>query len=77
MQILLSIVMARNMNISFLGTSSGGGPSISRNCSSLGMVFPTCDISCRSDRGDHLHQYLVADVIGDGSLWSALVFLNT
>lgn len=38
--------MARNMNISFLGTSSGGGPSISRNCSSL-----------------------VADVIGDGSLW--------
>ncbi|KAJ8583537.1 hypothetical protein M405DRAFT_690679, partial [Rhizopogon salebrosus TDB-379] len=25
----------RNMNISFLGTSSGGGPSISRNCSSL------------------------------------------
>ncbi|KAG0705215.1 beta-lactamase-like protein [Suillus ampliporus] len=38
--------MARNMYISFLGTSSGGGPSISRNCSSL-----------------------VADVIGDGSLW--------
>ncbi|KAG1843572.1 beta-lactamase-like protein [Suillus subalutaceus] len=38
--------MARNMNISFLGTSSGGGPSISRNCSSL-----------------------VADVMGDGSLW--------
>ncbi|KAG1883177.1 hypothetical protein F4604DRAFT_1741202 [Suillus subluteus] len=31
--------MARNMNISFLGTSSGGGPSISRNCSSLGMKF--------------------------------------
>ncbi|KAF8553415.1 Metallo-hydrolase/oxidoreductase [Imleria badia] len=38
--------MARNMQITFLGTSSGGGPSPSRNCSSL-----------------------VANVIGDGSLW--------
>ncbi|KAG6376052.1 beta-lactamase-like protein [Boletus reticuloceps] len=38
--------MARNMQITFLGTSSGGGPSPSRNCSSL-----------------------VANVIGDGTLW--------
>ncbi|KAH7889797.1 beta-lactamase-like protein, partial [Phlebopus sp. FC_14] len=36
----------RNMHVTFFGTSSGGGPSISRNCSSL-----------------------VADVVGDGSLW--------
>ncbi|KZP24835.1 hypothetical protein FIBSPDRAFT_856635 [Athelia psychrophila] len=34
------------MSVTFLGTSSGGGPSESRNCSSL-----------------------VADVLGDGSLW--------
>jgi ribonuclease Z len=41
--------MARDMVITFLGTSSGGGPSESRNCSSL-----------------------VADVLGNGSLWSTL-----
>lgn len=38
--------MARNMHVIFIGTSSGGGPSLSRNCSSI-----------------------VADLIGDGSLW--------
>lgn len=40
--------MSHLMSVTFLGTSSGGGPSESRNCSSL-----------------------VADVLGDGSLWSA------
>ncbi|KAK7466922.1 hypothetical protein VKT23_003986 [Stygiomarasmius scandens] len=38
--------MATAMSVTFLGTSSGGGPSLSRNCSSL-----------------------VADILGDGSLW--------
>ncbi|KAF5365777.1 hypothetical protein D9758_003156 [Tetrapyrgos nigripes] len=38
--------METAMSVTFLGTSSGGGPSLSRNCSSL-----------------------VADVLGDGSLW--------
>ncbi|KAJ4488240.1 beta-lactamase-like protein [Lentinula aciculospora] len=39
-------MLATTMTVTFLGTSSGGGPSTSRNCSSL-----------------------VADVLGDGSLW--------
>ncbi|KAL4064314.1 hypothetical protein J3A83DRAFT_580545 [Scleroderma citrinum] len=30
--------MARNMHIVFLGTSSGGGPSVSRNCSSIDVI---------------------------------------
>ncbi|GAW01946.1 Zinc phosphodiesterase ELAC protein 1 [Lentinula edodes] len=39
-------MLTSTMTVTFLGTSSGGGPSTSRNCSSL-----------------------VADVLGDGSLW--------
>jgi hypothetical protein len=40
--------MYSHMSVTFLGTSSGGGPTLYRNCSSL-----------------------VADVLGDGSLWMA------
>ena len=42
------VEMSRDIVVTFLGTSSGGGPTKTRNCSSL-----------------------VADVLGDGSLWSA------
>jgi hypothetical protein len=43
-----------DMTVCFLGTNSGGGPTPSRNCSSL-----------------------VADIVGDGSLWSMFPYVPT